>query len=280
MKEILVRDITIGGIAPVALIAGPCVIEGASLTLEIAAALKEITASLEIPFIFKASFDKANRTSVGSPRGPGLTEGLRILGKIKEDIGVPVLTDVHCKTEIAPTAGVVDILQIPALLCRQTDLLIEAGRSGLPVNIKKGQFVAPADIAKAAAKVESTGNEKVFITERGTSFGYNNLVVDMRGLPIIRKAGYPVVFDATHSVQLPSSAGGVSGGDREMAPYLARAAVAAGVDALFMEVHPDPENALCDGPNSINLKELPALLKVLKDIDTLVTREGARDISV
>ncbi len=280
MKEILIRDIIIGGISPVALIAGPCVIEGESLTLEIAAALKEMTSSLGIPFIFKASFDKANRTSVGSPRGPGITDGLKVLEKIKEEIGVPVLTDVHCKTEVAPVAEVVDVIQIPALLCRQTDLLIEAGRSGLPVNIKKGQFVAPADIAKAAAKVESTGNDKVFITERGTSFGYNNLVVDMRGFAIIRKAGYPVVFDATHSVQLPSSAGGVSGGDREMAPYLARAAVAAGVDALFMEVHPDPGSALCDGPNSIDLKELPALLKVLKEIDTLVTSSGARDIPV
>ncbi len=280
MKEILIRDIIIGGTAPVALIAGPCVIEDESLTLEIAAALKEMTSSLGIPFIFKASFDKANRTSVGSPRGPGLTEGLKVLKKIKEDIGVPVLTDVHCKTEVAPVAEVVDVIQIPALLCRQTDLLIEAGRSGLPVNIKKGQFVAPADISKAARKVESTGNEKVFITERGTSFGYNNLIVDMRGLPIIRKSGYPVVFDATHSVQLPSSAGGVSGGDREMAPYLARAAVAAGVDALFMEVHPDPGRALCDGPNSIDLKDLPALLKVLKEIDALVTSSGARDIPV
>ncbi len=271
IKEITIKNIKIGGNAPLALIAGPCVLEDESTVLSTARALKDICERLSIPFIFKASYDKANRTSVGSHRGPGLEKGLLLLQKIKDETGLPVLTDIHCKSEAGPVAEVVDVLQIPALLCRQTDLLVAAGETGLPVNIKKGQFVAPADISRAAEKVASTGNKNIFITERGTSFGYNNLVVDMRALPIIRRE-YPVVFDATHSVQLPSARDGVSGGDRTMAKYLARAAVAAGLDGLFMEVHPDPDNARCDGPNSLKLSEIEELLKLLKDIDALVKR--------
>ena len=250
MKKITIGNISIGGSSPFALIAGPCVIESAEATLQAAEGIKEIAERLNIGFIFKCSYDKANRSSVDSFRGPGLTEGLKILKSVKESLSIPVLTDVHSVEEVAPVADVVDVIQIPALLSRQTDLLIAAALTGLPVNIKKGQFIAPHDMKNAVEKVTAQGNEKVFVTERGATFGYNNLVVDFRSLPIMRSQGYPVIFDATHSVQLPGALGTASGGDSSMIPYLARAAVAVGIDGLFMEVHPNPENALCDGPNS------------------------------
>ena len=269
MKKITVGNISIGSSSPFVLIAGPCVIENVETTLKTAEALKEITGRLNLGFIFKCSFDKANRSSVDSFRGPGLTEGLSILKSVKESLSIPVLTDVHCVEEVAPAAEVVDVIQIPALLSRQTDLLIAAGKSGKPVNIKKGQFIAPHDMQRAVEKVTAQGNDRVFVTERGASFGYNNLVVDFRSLPIMRSCGFPVIFDATHSVQLPGALGTSSGGDRSMIPYLARAAVAVGVDGLFMEVHPDPDSALCDGANSLALDDLEPLLKELQEIDRL-----------
>ena len=252
----------IGG-AGLALIAGPCLVEDYDTTVAIARQLAELATSLEMPLIFKASYDKANRTSVSSTRGPGWQEGLEILAAVKEASGLPLLTDVHETGQVAAAAQVADILQIPAFLCRQTDLLVEAGRTGLPVNIKKGQFLSPADMQYAIAKVASTGNQQVIVTERGTSFGYNNLVVDMRGLAIMRSFGYPVIFDATHSVQLPGGAGGASGGQRQFVAPLARAAVAAGVDGIFLEVHPQPDEAPCDGPNMVPLDELRPLLSRL-----------------
>ncbi|MFO8056143.1 MAG: 3-deoxy-8-phosphooctulonate synthase [bacterium] len=266
-RAIDLPDFSIGGGAPLVLIAGPCVIESYELLLKTAYSLQEITAKLGVPWILKSSYDKANRSGINSFRGPGLDEGLALLEKAKRETGAPVLSDVHETAQVEPASQVLDIIQIPAFLCRQTDLLVAAGKSGKPVNIKKGQFMAPADMQNAAAKVESTGNRHILITERGTSFGYHNLVVDMRSLGIIRKSGYPAVFDATHSVQLPAAQGQASGGEREFVPLLTRAAVAAGVDAIFMEVHPDPENALCDGPNSILLSELEPLLKTLLEID-------------
>jgi len=265
-----VRDITIGGNNPFVLIAGPCVIESEDSTLEAAVRLKKITADLGISLIFKSSFDKANRSSVRSYRGPGITEGLRILRRVAKELNLPVLSDIHRFEEIAPAADVLDVLQIPAFLSRQTDFILEAARTGRVINIKKGQFLAPWDIKNAAEKAASTGNDKIIITERGVSFGYNNLVADMRSLPIIRESGYPVVFDATHSVQLPGAGGTASSGDRKFVPHLSRAAVAAGVDAVFMEVHECPDKALCDGPNMISMDELPALLKQLKEIDRIV----------
>jgi 2-dehydro-3-deoxyphosphooctonate aldolase (KDO 8-P synthase) len=222
-----------------------------------------------MPFIFKCSYDKANRTSVDSYRGPGIEEGLRILKKVKDELKVPVLTDVHCKTEVEAAAAVADVLQIPALLCRQTDLIMAAAKTGRAVNIKKGQFVAPHDMARSVEKATRAGGENVFLTERGSSFGYNNLVVDFRSIPVMRKAGFPVIFDCTHSVQLPSGQGTQSGGDREMAAYLARAAAGVGVDGIFMEVHPDPDNARCDGPNSIALINVEGLLRELVAIDSV-----------
>ncbi len=255
-------EFCIGG-QRLALIAGPCLVEDYDTTLAIAEQLAEICRRLDIPLAFKASYDKANRTSVDSPRGPGWREGLAILAAVKEASGLPLLTDVHETGQVQAAAQVADILQIPAFLCRQTDLLVAAGETGLPVNIKKGQFLSPTDIQYSIAKVTSTGNEQVIVTERGTSFGYNNLVVDMRGLAIMREFGYPVVFDATHSVQLPGGAGGASGGQREYAGTLARAAVAAGVDGMFLEVHPNPEQAPCDGPNMLPLDEVPTLLAKL-----------------
>ena len=244
------------------LIAGPCVIESEAHTRSIAEAVQRIAADLAIPLIFKASYDKANRTSVKSFRGPGLKEGVRILSKIAKDTGLPVLTDVHESADCEAVAEAADVLQIPAFLCRQTDLLVAAGKTGRAVNIKKGQFVAPWDMSHGLDKVRSTGNERVFLTERGSSFGYNNLVVDFRSLPIMRRLA-PVVFDATHSVQQPSAANGISGGQPEYIPLLARAAVAAGIDGLFVEVHNDPHNAKSDGANALDLKLLKPLLEKL-----------------
>jgi 2-dehydro-3-deoxyphosphooctonate aldolase (KDO 8-P synthase) len=262
-------DIVIGRGSPLVLISGPCVIENYETTREIAGILKEITSKLEMPFIFKASYDKANRTSISAFRGPGLNDGLRVLKDIKEELGIPVLSDVHRISEIPAAARVLDIIQIPAFLCRQTDVIIEVAKTGKPVNVKKGQFLAPWDIANVAEKIISAGNRRILITERGTMFGYNNLVVDFRSFMIMRKIGYPVIFDATHSVQLPGGAGASSGGQREYAPMLARAAAAAGVDGIFMEVHSNPDKALCDGPNSLKLDTIDELLPQLKSIHTI-----------
>lgn len=270
MKQIVLRNMTIGGGAPFVLIAGPCVIEDGAQTERIARYLRDLAGELEIPFIFKASYDKANRSSVNSFRGPGMKEGLAILRDIREGLHIPVLSDVHRFEEIEETSKVLDIMQIPAFLCRQTDFLMAVARAGRIVNVKKGQFLAPWDVPNIVEKIVSAGNDKVLITERGATFGYNNLVADMRSLPLLRNTGYPVIFDATHSVQLPGGAGVSSGGDREMAVYLARAAVATGVDGLFLEVHPDPECALCDGPNSLYMDSLPDLLEMLKKIDGIV----------
>lgn len=270
MKPIHVGPLTIGGGAPLVLIAGPCIIEDEPQALAIARYLKALTGELGIPFIFKASYDKANRTSGDSFRGPGLVRGLEILGRIGQELGIPVLSDVHRFEEIEPAARVLDVLQIPALLCRQTDFVAEVARHAKAVNIKKGQFLAPWDAAHILDKCAREGNPNLMLTERGVSFGYNNLVVDFRAFPLMREMGYPVIFDATHSVQLPGGAGHASGGDRRMAPFLARGAVAAGIDGLFMEVYPDPDRARCDGPNSLALESLPALLAMLKKIDALV----------
>ena len=272
MRRIDIGNITIGGNAPFVLIAGPCVIEDKKTTLAIAGKLRDIARRLKIPLIFKASYDKANRTSIKSYRGPGLKRGLEILSEVKEKFNLPLLTDVHCKEDVGKVAEVADVIQIPAFLCRQTDLVIAAAETGRVLNIKKGQFLAPWDVRQIIDKVLSTGNKNITITERGTSFGYNNLVVDFRGIPLMRELGYPVIFDATHSVQIPGGLGSASGGQREMVEYLARAAVAVGVDGVFMEVHPHPGKALCDGPNSLALKTLFILLKQLKEIDRVVKR--------
>lgn len=267
MKHIVkVDDIVIGHASPLVLISGPCVIEGYDTTFEIASYLKELTRQLDIPLIFKASYDKANRTSINSYRGPGLIDGLKILKNIKKELGLKILSDVHSINEVSRAADILDIIQIPAFLCRQTDFILEVSRAEKPINIKKGQFLAPWDIANVVEKVISTGNKQIMITERGTMFGYNNLVVDFRGLKIMQDTGWPVIFDATHSVQLPGGAGTSSGGQREFVPVLARAAVAAGVDGIFLEVHIDPDRALCDGPNSLKIDLLKALLLQLKDI--------------
>jgi 2-dehydro-3-deoxyphosphooctonate aldolase (KDO 8-P synthase) len=263
-------DIVIGQGAPLVFISGPCVIEDYNTTFEIAAFLKEITLKLGVPFIFKASYDKANRTSIEAYRGPGLSDGLKILERIKKELNIPILSDVHRISEIPAAARVLDIIQIPALLCRQTDVVIAVAKTGKPVNIKKGQFLAPWDISHVVDKVTSAGNHQILITERGTMFGYNNLVVDFRGFGIMRAMGYPVIFDATHSVQLPGGAGTSSAGERAHAPVLARAAVAAGVDGLFMEVHKNPTQALCDGPNSLQLEILYDLFAQLKAISNVV----------
>lgn len=255
------------------LIAGPCVIESVEKTLFLASELKKITSELEIPFVFKASFDKANRSSSASYRGPGMEEGLRVLARVRREVGVPVLTDFHETFQVQPVAEVVDILQIPAFLCRQTDLVTAAAATGKPVNIKKGQFMAAWDMKNIVEKARSTGNSRVFLTERGTTFGYNNLVVDMRSLPVMRALGVPVVFDGTHSVQQPGGLGGRSGGQREFVPPLCRAAVAVGVDGLFLEVHDEPEKALCDGPNMLSLSNLPSLLRDLLEIARVSKRD-------
>ena len=259
---------------PLFLIAGPCVIESEQLALDTAGRLKEITGRLGIPFIYKSSFDKANRSSHHSYRGPGLEQGLKILEKVKIQIGVPVLTDVHEYTPLAEVAAVVDVLQTPAFLCRQTDFIQNVIRQGKPVNIKKGQFLSPWDMDNVVAKARIAGNIQIMVCERGASFGYNNLVSDMRALMVMRATGCPVVFDATHSVQLPGGQGQVSGGQREFVPVLARAAVAAGVSGLFMETHPDPDRALSDGPNAWPLDRMEPLLATLKALDTLVKQQG------
>ena len=268
-----VGPVTIGGGAPLALIGGPCAIENEKHALMTAERLASIAADKKVGFIYKSSYDKANRSSVKSYRGPGLVEGLRILRKVREAVGVPVLSDVHQVSEIDPAAEVLDVLQIPAFLCRQTDLILAAAATGKPVNVKKGQFVAPRDMKNVVDKILSTRNESILLTERGTTFGYNNLVVDMRGLADMRAHGFPVIFDATHSVQLPGGAGDRSGGERVYVPALARAAVAFGVDALFMEMHEDPDRTLpdgrplSDGPNMLRIDDLPRLLDELKRIE-------------
>lgn len=266
----------IGPGQPLLLIAGPCVLESEETARCIAAHAKEVTRRLGISFVFKASFDKANRTSLSSYRGPGLTEGLRMLAAIREEFQVPVISDVHDVNQVDQAAQVLDILQIPAFLCRQTDLLVAAAHTGKVVNVKKGQFMAPWDMEHAVGKIRGSGNRNILLTERGTTLGYNNLVVDMRSLPIMRSLGCPVIYDATHSVQLPGGAGGSSGGQRQFIAPLTRAAVAAGVDGLFMEIHPDPDKALCDGPNSLPLDQLESLLTTLLAIHKVAS--GASEV--
>lgn len=267
-----VKNILIGGGNPLVLIAGPCVIESEASTLRLAEKLKVITEKLAIPFIFKASYDKANRTSIDSYRGPGLEKGLTILANVKKKVGVPVLSDVHQLSEVIQASQVLDVIQIPAFLCRQTDLITTAAHQGKPVNIKKGQFLSPYEMGSIIEKIVFTNNHNILLTERGTTFGYNNLVVDMRSFIIMRKFGFPVIFDATHSVQLPGARGSSSGGEREFIPALAMAATAVGIDGLYMEVHENPEKALCDGPNSLRVTEVPSLLKKIKKIAS-VTRK-------
>ena len=267
MQQVIVQGIKIGGKNPHVLIAGPCVIESESLCLDTAKRLKDITKKLDIPFIFKSSFDKGNRLSIDSYRGPGIKKGLEVLNKVKQKIKVPILTDIHCQKEIDEVAKVADVIQIPAFLCRQTDIVVAAARTGKVVNIKKGQFLAPWDILPIIKKVESTGNKQILITERGSSFGYNNLVTDFRSFAVMRQFGYPVIYDATHSVQLPGGKGTSSSGQREFVEGLSRAAIAFGCDGLFLEVHPDPDKAPCDGPNMINLESLEKLLKQIKKIE-------------
>jgi len=264
------RELAIGDGAPLALIAGPCVIESETHALRMARALSKIARERGIPYVFKSSFDKANRSSMESFRGPGLKEGLRILKAVKSEVGVPVLADIHEPGQAEEAAGVLDVIQIPAFLCRQTDLLVAAGRTGQPVNIKKGQFLSPWEMRHAIDKVRSAGNEKVMVTERGTTFGYQNLVVDFRSLAVMRGFGYPVIMDATHSVQHPGGLGDRSGGDAEFIPVLARAASAVGIDALFCEVHDDPKAAKSDGPNSLPLDALDRLLRQVAAIDVIV----------
>lgn len=263
-----------GGNRPFVLIAGPCVIESANGALKIAEAVKRITSKLGVPFVFKASFDKANRTSIKSFRGPGIDEGLKVLSRIKSTLGVPVLSDVHDVSQVRSAAQVLDIIQIPAFLSRQTDLIAAAAATGKIVNVKKGQFMAPWDVNGIIKKMEESGNRNLLLTERGVSFGYNNLVTDFRSLALMRAFGYPVVFDATHSVQKPGGLGTSSGGESQYIPLLARCAVAAGVDAIFLETHPDPSKALSDGPNSLPLKTLEALLRDLTAIDQLMKRRA------
>ena len=274
--EVRVGSITIGGGQPLVLIGGPCAIENEKHALMTAERLAAIASDQRVPFIYKSSYDKANRSSIGGYRGPGLKEGLRILRRVREVVGVPVLSDVHQVEEVGPAAEVLDVLQIPAFLCRQTDLIVAAAHTGKPVNVKKGQFVAPGDMKNVVDKVLSTGHRGVLLTERGTSFGYHNLVVDMRGLLQMRAIGFPVIFDATHSVQLPGAGGDRSGGERQYVPALARAAVAVGVDGLFMEMHEDPDRTLddgrplSDGPNMLRIDDLPRLLRELRAITTAV----------
>lgn len=260
----------VGPDRPLFLIAGPCVVESEALAVDVAGRLREITSGLGIPFIYKSSWDKANRSSAKSFRGPGLEEGLRVLSEVRRQVGVPVLTDVHEDSPLEDVAAVVDVLQTPAFLCRQTNYILRVAAQGLPVNIKKGQFLSPWEMGNVVAKAKSTGNEAIMICERGFSFGYNNLVADMRSLAVLRGTGCPVVFDATHSVQLPGGRGDASGGQREFVPVLARAAVAAGVAGVFMETHPDPDRALSDGPNAWPLGLMPSLLEALTAIDRVV----------
>jgi 2-dehydro-3-deoxyphosphooctonate aldolase (KDO 8-P synthase) len=273
--EIALGSLRLGGGNPLFLIAGPCVIESESHARSMAERVAKIAADAEVPYIFKASYDKANRSSLKSFRGPGLSAGLRILGKIKSDLKVPVLTDIHDASQASPAAEVCDILQIPAFLSRQTDLLLAAAKTGRIVNVKKAQFVSPWDMSNVVEKIASTGNEKLILTERGASFGYQNLVVDMRSFPILKKLGYPVVFDVTHSVQLPGGQGHASGGQPEFIEPLARAGVSTGVDGIFLETHDNPAAALSDGANALPLPQLPALLARLKELSTLVRRWSA-----
>jgi len=276
MKTVAVDKIQFGGGAPFVFIAGPCVIESRPTVFKIARSLKELTGRLKVPFIFKASYDKANRTSLKAFRGPGIEEGLKILAAVKKEFDVPVLSDVHCSHEVAQAAEVLDVIQIPAFLCRQTDLLVAAARTGKVVNVKKGQFLAPWDMKSVVEKIVESGNRKILLTDRGTSFGYNNLVTDFRSLAIMRDLGYPVVFDASHSVQQPGGLGSASGGKSEFIPLLARSAVAAGCDGIFMEVHVNPRKALSDGPNMMALNKLEDLLVDLIAIDTVVKRKKGR----
>ena len=271
-REIAIGSLRLGGGNPLFLIAGPCVIESEVHARMMAEKVGEIAAHAGVPYIFKASYDKANRTSVKAFRGPGAQEGLRVLAKIKAELKIPVLTDIHDATEAGPAAEVCDVLQIPAFLARQTELLIAAGKTGRAINIKKAQYLSPWDMGNVAEKVASTGNSKILLTERGASFGYQNLVVDVRSFPVMQKTGYPVVFDVTHSVQLPGGQGYASGGQPEFIEPLARAGVAAGIDGIFLETHDHPEAALSDGPNALPLSELPALLARLKELDALVRR--------
>jgi len=279
MRQISVGPVSFGGSKQLVLIAGPCAIEDENLTLRIAEGLKEITQALGCELIFKASYDKANRTSVTSFRGLGVERGLRVLERVNKELELPIVSDVHDVSQIAAAADVLDILQIPAFLSRQTDLLVAAGKTGKPINLKKGQFLAPWDIEHGVNKIASTGNEKILLTERGVSFGYNNLVVDMRSLVIMREMGYPVVFDATHSVQLPGGAGGSSSGQRQYVGALSRAAAATGIDGLFWEVHEDPDQALCDGANSLPLAQVKALLQQILEFDATFkqTETGSED---
>lgn len=271
MKDtIQIANLTIEENGPFFLIAGPCVIEDEKTTTKVATFLKETSEAMDLPVIFKTSYDKANRTSLDSFRGPGVDRGLEIIQRVKEETGLPVLSDVHEMAEIEKAAKVLDVIQIPAFMCRQTNLILSAARTGLPINLKKGQFLSPWEMEPAIHKIISTGNRKILITERGASFGYNNLVVDMRSIAIIKDFGFPVVFDATHSVQLPGGSGTSSGGQREFVEYLSRAAVAAGANGVFMEVHPNPDSALCDGPNSLPLDQVRPLLAMLKKIHRLV----------
>lgn len=270
MKLVEIANLRIGAGKPLAVIAGPCVIESRESALRHASLLKEAADRAGVPYIFKSSYDKANRSSASSFRGPGLEQGLEILAEVKRKVGVPILTDVHESAQVAAVQQVADVLQIPAFLCRQTDFVVAVAKSGKVVNVKKGQFLAPWDIANVLDKILSTGNDRVLLTERGVSFGYNNLVSDMRSLVWMRELGYPVIFDATHSLQLPGGLGHASGGERRYIPALARAAVAAGVDALFLEVHEDPDRALSDGPNSLPLKDFETLIGTVKQIDEMV----------
>jgi 2-dehydro-3-deoxyphosphooctonate aldolase (KDO 8-P synthase) len=271
-KSVKVKDIEVGAGRPVAVIAGPCVIESRESALKHAAVLKEAADRIGVPYIFKSSYDKANRSSVDSYRGPGLEKGLEILAEVKERTGVPILTDVHERDQIPSVRQIADVLQIPAFLCRQTDFVAAVAQAGKVVNVKKGQFLAPWDVANIVDKIRSAGNEQILLTERGVSFGYNNLVSDMRSLVVMRELGYPVVFDATHSLQLPGGLGKASGGERKYIGPLARAGVAAGIDALFMEVHEDPDRALSDGPNSLPVKDFEKLIRIAKEIDAVVKR--------
>lgn len=273
-RTVRVGTIEIANDRPFVLIAGPCQIESRGHALEVAAALREMSNATGVRVIYKSSFDKANRTSAAAARGVGMVQGLAILAEVRTRTGLPVLTDVHAPEQCAPAAEAVDVLQIPAFLCRQTDLLLAAGRTGRPINVKKGQFLAPWDMANVAAKIASTGNENILLCERGTSFGYNMLVTDFRALPIMARSFYPVVFDATHSVQLPGGQGASSGGEREFAPVLARAALAVGVAGVFIETHPDPDHAPSDGPNMIPLREMPALIRRLAAFDRLAKSAG------
>ncbi|MEN8892472.1 3-deoxy-8-phosphooctulonate synthase [Planktotalea arctica] len=267
MKTLDIGGLTVGNAAPLTIIAGPCQLESADHAQMIAGTMKEACDAVGAQYIFKASYDKANRTSLSGIRGLGIEKGLQVLSDLRSAMGIPVLTDVHSEAQCAPAAAAVDVLQIPAFLCRQTDMLIAAGNTGAVINVKKGQFLAPWEMPNIVDKLESTGNKRIMLTERGTSFGYNTLVADMRGLPQMAQTGYPVVMDATHSVQQPGGRGGSSGGQREFAPVMARAAVAIGVAAVFMETHQDPDNAPCDGPNMIYLDQMPKLLSTLMKLD-------------